>query len=182
VGAGSICITRIVTGFGVPQLSAVAECAEAGQALGVPIIADGGIRTSGDITKALAAGASSAMVGSLLAGTDESPGANVVRDGRRYKVVRGMASLTANIDRQEVELHREVDPQDWERVVPEGVEAMVPVRGPVKDILHQLVGGLRSGLSYAGAATIAELWANAEFVRITSAGKSESGAHDVDVQ
>jgi IMP dehydrogenase len=182
VGAGSICITRIVTGFGVPQLTAVAECAEAGQALGVPIIADGGIRTSGDMTKALAAGASSVMIGSMLAGTDESPGANVVRDGRRYKVVRGMASLTANIDRQEVELHREVDPQDWERVVPEGVEAMVPVRGPVKDILHQLVGGLRSGLSYAGAATIAELWEHAEFIRITSAGKRESGAHDVEVR
>jgi IMP dehydrogenase len=182
VGAGSICITRVVTGFGVPQLTAVAECAEAGQALGVPIIADGGIRTSGDITKALAAGASSVMLGSLLAGTDESPGANVVRDGRRYKVVRGMASLTANIERQEVELRRDVDPQDWERVVPEGVEAMVPMRGPVKDILHQLVGGLRSGLSYAGAGTIAELWENAEFIRITSAGKRESGAHDVEVR
>jgi IMP dehydrogenase len=181
VGAGSICITRIVTGFGVPQLSAVAECAEAGQALGVPIIADGGIRTSGDITKALAAGASSVMLGSLLAGTDESPGAPVVRGGRRYKVVRGMASLTANIDRQEVELKREVNPEDWERVVPEGVEALVPDRGPAQDILYQLVGGLRSGLSYAGAATIAELWANAEFIRITSAGKQESGAHDVEV-
>jgi len=164
VGAGSICITRIVTGFGVP------------------IIADGGIRTSGDITKALAVGASSVMLGSLLAGTDESPGANVVRGGRRYKVVRGMASLTANIDRQTVEAHREVDPEDWERVVPEGVEAMVPVRGPVKDVVYQLVGGLRSGLSYAGAASIAELWANAEFVRITSAGKHESGAHDVETR
>lgn len=182
VGAGSICITRIVTGFGVPQLTAVSDCAEAGQALGVPIIADGGIRTGGDVTKALAAGSSTVMIGSLLAGTDESPGATVVRDGRRVKVVRGMASLTANIDRQEVELRREVDPEDWERVVPEGVEAMVPVRGPVKDILHQLVGGLRSGLSYAGASTIQELWANAEFLRITSAGKRESGAHDVEVR
>jgi IMP dehydrogenase len=182
VGAGSICITRIVTGFGVPQLTAVAECAEAGQALGVPIIADGGIRTSGDITKAIAAGASTVMLGSLLAGTDESPGANVVRGGQRFKVVRGMASLTANIDRQEIELGREVDPDDWERVVAEGVEAMVPVRGPVKDIAYQLVGGLRSGMSYAGATTLAELWANAEFVRITSAGKAESGAHDVSLQ
>lgn len=182
VGAGSICITRIVTGFGVPQLTAVAECAEAGRALGVPIIADGGIRTSGDITKALAVGASTVMLGSLLAGTDESPGANVVRGGRRYKIVRGMASLTANIDRQAVEAHREVDPEDWERVVPEGVEAMVPVRGPVKDVIYQLVGGLRSGLSYAGAATIAELWEHAEFVRITSAGKHESGAHDVETR
>lgn len=182
VGAGSICITRIVTGFGVPQLSAVAECAEAGQALGVPIIADGGIRTAGDITKAIAAGASTVMLGSLLAGTDEAPGASVIRNGRRFKIVRGMASLMANIDRQEVEQHREVDPEDWERVVPEGVEAMVPDRGPVKDVVYQLIGGLRSGLSYAGAASIPELWANAEFVRITSAGKSESGAHDVEVQ
>jgi IMP dehydrogenase len=181
VGAGSICITRIVTGFGVPQLTAIADCAEAGQALKAPVIADGGIRTAGDLTKALAAGASSAMVGSLLAGTDESPGAPVVRDGRRFKVVRGMASLTANIDRQEVELGCEVDPEDWDKVVPEGVEAMVPIRGPAADILHQLVGGLRSGLSYAGAGTLAELWANAEFIRITSAGKKESGAHDVQV-
>jgi IMP dehydrogenase len=181
VGAGSICITRIVTGFGVPQLSAVAECAEAGRALGVPVIADGGIRTSGDMTKALAAGASTVMLGSMLAGTDESPGANVVRDGRRFKIVRGMASLMANIDRQEVELRQEVNPEDWEQVVPEGVEAMVPVRGPVKDILYQMVGGLRSGLSYSGAATIEELWESAEFVRITSAGKRESGAHDVEV-
>lgn len=181
VGAGSICITRVVTGFGVPQLTAVDECAEAGHALGVPIIADGGIRTSGDITKALAAGASTVMLGSLLAGTDESPGAGVVRNGRRYKVVRGMASLTANINRQEVEQRREIDPEDWERVVPEGVEAIVPARGPVKDVIHQLVGGLRSGLSYAGAATIAELWTNAEFVRITSAGRLESEVHDVSV-
>ena len=179
VGAGSICITRIVTGFGMPQLSAVDECAQAGQALGVPIIADGGIRNSGDITKALATGASSVMLGSLLAGTDESPGATVIRSGQRYKIVRGMASLTANIDRQEIELGREVDPDDWERVVAEGVEAMVPARGPVKEIVYQLVGGLRSGLSYAGASNIPELWSKAEFVRITSAGKAESGAHDV---
>ncbi len=179
VGAGSICITRIVTGFGVPQLQAVMECAEAGRALGVPIIADGGIRTSGDITKALAAGASTVMLGSLLAGADEAPGASVMRNGQRYKVVRGMASLTANIDRQEIERGREVDPDDWEQVVPEGVEAMVPARGPVKDIVYQLVGGLRSGLSYAGAATIAELWDKAEFIPITPAGRAESGAHDV---
>ncbi len=181
VGAGSICITRIVTGFGIPQLTATGDCAEAGRAFGVPIIADGGIRTSGDIAKALAAGASSVMLGSMVAGTDEAPGASVVRNGRRYKVVRGMASLTANIDRQAVEQHREVDPQDWERVVPEGVEAMVPARGPVQDVIFQLVGGLRSGLSYAGAASIVELWDTAEFIPITAAGRQESGAHDVDV-
>lgn len=181
VGAGSICITRIVTGFGVPQLSAIDECAEAAQEYGIPIIADGGIRNSGDITKALAVGASSVMIGSLLAGSDESPGIPIMRGGRRYKVVRGMASLSANIDRQAIDLKREVNPEDWERVVPEGVEAMVPTRGPVQDIVYQLVGGLRSGLSYAGASTIRELWENAEFVQITSAGKQESGAHDVEL-
>ncbi len=179
VGSGSICITRVVTGFGVPQLTAIADCARVGHELNVPVIADGGIRTSGDLTKAIAAGASTVMIGSMLAGTDESPGATVVRDGRRVKVVRGMASLTANIDRKEIEQGREVDPEDWEKVVPEGVEAVVPFRGPAKEIVHQLVGGLRSGLSYAGATTIQELWKNAEFIHITSAGKRESGVHDV---
>jgi IMP dehydrogenase len=181
VGAGSICITRMVTGYGVPQLTALAECSAAGQALGIPIIADGGIRNSGDLTKALAAGADSAMLGSLLAGTDESPGAAVVRDGRRYKVVRGMASLTANVARKEIEKQGEIDPDEWEKVVPEGVEALVPHRGGVAEILHQLVGGLRSGMSYAGAETLAELHANAEFIRITAAGQSESKPHDVNV-
>lgn len=179
VGAGSICITRLVTGFGVPQLTAIVECARAGQELGVPIIADGGIRSSGDVTKALAAGASSVMIGSLLAGTDESPGVSVVRDGRRYKVVRGMASLTANVDRRMLESAEELDPEVWEKVVPEGVEAVVPYRGAVAEVLHQLVGGLRSGMSYAGAETIESLWRNAEFIRITAAGRKESGAHDV---
>jgi IMP dehydrogenase len=178
VGAGSICITRIVTGFGVPQLTAIAECAEAGHKLDIPIIADGGIRTSGDLTKALAAGASTVMVGSLLAGTDESPGAPVIRQGRRYKVVRGMASLTANVDRRALE-QGEVSDEEWSEVVPEGVEAIVPYRGGVTDILHQLVGGLRSGLSYAGACSIEELWQVAEFIRITPAGQKESGSHDV---
>ena len=179
VGAGSICTTRIITGFGVPQLTAIMECAQVGQELGVPIIADGGVRTSGDLTKALAAGASTVMLGSLLAGTDESPGASVVRNGRRFKVVRGMASLSANIARKEIEKLGEVDPDEWESIVPEGVEALVPHRGSVADILYQLVGGLRSGMSYAGAATIEELWQNAEFIRITPAGEKESGSHDV---
>lgn len=179
VGAGSICITRIVTGFGVPQLTAVMDCAEAGRALNIPTISDGGVRTSGDLTKALAAGADTVMIGSLLAGTEESPGASVIRDGRRFKVVRGMASLTANVDRQEIEKGAEIDPEDWDKVVPEGVEAVVPYRGNAADVLHQLVGGLRSGLSYAGATNIRELHANAEFIRMTAAGIRESGAHDV---
>ncbi|UCH58937.1 MAG: IMP dehydrogenase [Anaerolineales bacterium] len=179
VGAGSICTTRIVTGYGVPQLTAIADCARVGQEIGVPIIADGGISTSGDLTKAMAAGASTVMLGSLLAGTEESPGAAVVRNGRRYKVVRGMASLTANVARKEIEKIGEVDPDEWEAIVPEGVEALVPYRGTVTDILYQLIGGLRSGMSYAGAGTIAELWENAEFIRITPAGQAESQAHDV---
>jgi IMP dehydrogenase len=179
VGSGSICITRIVTGFGVPQLTAILDCAAAAHELNLPLIADGGVRTGGDLTKALAAGADTVMVGSLLAGTEESPGASVIRDGRRFKVVRGMASLTANVDRQEVETGGEVDPEDWEKVVPEGVEAVVPYRGAAADVLHQLVGGLRSGLSYAGATSIAQLQRNAEFIRITPAGVRESGAHDV---
>lgn len=179
VGSGSICITRVVTGAGVPQLTAVIECGKAAREVGVTLVSDGGIRNSGDITKALAAGGHAVMVGSLLAGTTQSPGASVVRDGRRFKVVRGMASLTANIERMEVESRREVDPEDWERVVPEGVEAVVPYRGDVHDILHQLVGGLRSGMTYVGAHYLDELYDKAEFVRMTGAGMAESGAHDV---
>ena len=179
VGSGSICITRQVTGFGVPQLTAILDCAEAAQALDLPLIADGGVRKGGDLTKALAAGASTAMIGSLLAGTEESPGASVVRDGRRYKVVRGMASLTANVDRKALDNDGQLANDDWEKVVPEGVEAVVPYRGRAADVLHQLVGGLRSGLSYAGATCLAELQANAEFIQITPAGIHESGPHDV---
>jgi len=182
VGSGSICTTRIVTGFGVPQLTAIMDCARAARELDVPIIADGGIRNGGDVTKALAAGAETVMVGSLLAGTEESPGASIVRDGRRFKVVRGMASLSANVERRAIEKGQDApaDPLEWEQVVPEGVEAVVPYRGDVADILHQLVGGLRSGLSYAGATCIAELQQNAEFIRMTPSGMRESGAHDVE--
>ncbi|MCC6192025.1 MAG: IMP dehydrogenase [Anaerolineales bacterium] len=179
VGPGSICITRQVTGFGVPQLTAILDCAAAARELDVPLVADGGVRNGGDLTKALAAGASTVMLGSLLAGTEESPGASVIRDGRRYKVVRGMASLTANVDRQALDKPGQLDDDDWEKVVPEGVEAVVPYRGRAADVLHQLVGGLRSGLSYAGAACLADLQANAEFLRITPAGIRESGPHDV---
>jgi len=180
VGSGSICTTRIVTGFGVPQLSAIIECAQAGRGLKVPVIADGGIRNSGDLTKALAAGASTAMIGGLLAGTDESPGATVMRGDRRYKIVRGMASLTANVDRKLLE-KSELAIEEWGEVVPEGVEAVVPYKGAVADVLHQLVGGLRSGMSYAGARTIEELWQGAEFIRITPSGIQESHAHNVEL-
>jgi IMP dehydrogenase len=180
VGSGSICTTRIVTGFGVPQLSAIIECAEAGRALNVPVIADGGIRNSGDMTKALAAGASTIMAGGLLAGTDESPGASVIREDRRYKIVRGMASLSANIERREIE-KGELAIEEWGEVVPEGVEAIVPYKGALADIIFQLVGGLRSGLSYAGACSIEELWQVAEFMRITPSGMQESQPHNVEL-
>lgn len=181
VGPGSICITRLVTGFGVPQLTAVDECAEAAQKHGVPIIADGGIRTSGDIAKALAAGADSVMIGSLLAGTDESPGVVILRNNRRTKVSRGMASLGATIDRPDRQAEGDGDDPSWSRVVAEGVEAAVPYRGSVDDLVFQLVGGLRSALSYGGASNIAELQQNAEFVQITQSGIVESHPHDVEV-
>jgi IMP dehydrogenase len=180
VGSGSICITRVITGFGVPQLTAILECSDEAHGLGVPIIADGGIRNSGDAVKALAAGASALMVGGMLAGTDEAPGATVVRDGRKVKIVRGMASLSANIDRKVADENAELAPGDWERIVPEGIEAVVPHRGGVADILYQFVGGIRSGMSYAGAQTIQELWERAEFVRLSAAGVRESGSHDVE--
>lgn len=180
VGSGSICTTRIVTGFGVPQLSAILECAEAGRSLDVPIIADGGIRNSGDLTKSLAAGASTVMIGGMLAGTDESPGATVIREGRRYKIVRGMASLSANIERRLL-ANGELAIEEWGEVVPEGVEATVPYKGTVVDVIYQLVGGLRSGLSYAGAHSIEELWQAAEFVRISPSGMEESQHHDVEL-
>jgi IMP dehydrogenase len=180
VGPGSICITRIVTGFGVPQLTAIADCAAVAARHGIPLIADGGIRNSGDMVKALAAGAQSVMIGSLFAGTQESPGIVVVRNGRRFKVTRGMASLGATMSR-DVKEEDTLQDREYEKVVPEGVEAMVPYRGPVEDILHQMVGGLRSGLSYAGAFSIEELQRDAEFVRLTPAGLRESGAHDVEV-
>lgn len=181
VGPGSICITRIVTGFGVPQLTAIADCAAVAREYDVPIIADGGIRNSGDLVKALAAGASSVMLGSLLAGTRESPGVVITRNGRRYKVSRGMASLGAAMSRPDRQYEDGEDDPAWTRMVAEGVEAAVPYQGSVDDVLHQLLGGLRSGLSYGGARTIEELQANAEFVPITVAGLKESKPHDVEV-
>jgi IMP dehydrogenase len=177
IGSGSICITRIVTGAGVPQLTAILECAEVAGDLSVPMIADGGIRNSGDITKALAAGASSVMIGSMLAGTDESPGVTVMRNGRKYKLHRGMASVGASMKRgtQETE-----DDSELLEYVAEGIEAFVPYRSDSHEIVTQLVGGVRSGLSYCGARNLAELRQNASFVRLTSAALKESYPHDVE--
>jgi IMP dehydrogenase len=181
VGPGSICTTRIVTGFGVPQLTAVLECAEEAAKAGVPVIADGGVKSSGDITKALAAGAGTVMIGNLLAGTRESPGYTVLRHGQRYKISRGMASLSATIGRRERESPEQVSDDGFNEVVPEGVEAVVPYRGEVTEIIYQLVGGVRSGMSYCGVRTLEELREQAEFVTITGAGMRESLPHDVQV-
>ncbi len=178
VGPGSTCTTRIVTGSGVPQLTAIRDCIEAALDSSIPIIADGGIRTSGDITKALAAGASTVMLGNLLAGTDESPGLPLTRDGRKFKVYRGMASQYAAMDRKEREGEKLVDGV-IQAVVPEGVGAVVPYRGSVKEIVGQLVGGMRSGISYCGGRSIPGMQKNARFLRITGAGIKESHPHDV---
>jgi IMP dehydrogenase len=180
VGPGSICITRIVAGSGVPQLTAVMECARAAASARIPIIADGGIRQSGDIAKAIAAGAQTVMIGSLLAGTDESPGMVMTRRGHRYKASRGMASLEANIARNRKE-GNDLTHEELEEYVAEGVEAAVPYRGKAREVLMQLVGGLQSGMSYSGAHSIEELQQKAIFVRMTGAGLRESGPHDVEV-
>ena len=181
VGPGSICVTRIVTGSGVPQLTAILDCVSVAKDHGVPIIADGGIRNSGDISKAIAAGASTVMIGALLAGTEESPGTSILRQGRRFKVVRGMASTFATLGREEREKKGSFDEMDLGSIVPEGVEAMVPYRGNTAEVLDQLVGGLRSGMSYCGSTNIKEMQDKAEFLRITSAGRRESTSHDVEL-
>ena len=182
VGSGSICITRVVTGSGVPQLTAVMESVKVARDYDIPVISDGGIRTSGDTTKALAVGASSVMVGSMFGGTDESPGKTLVKNGKKFKMYRGMASFYASLGRKYREEGTQIiDSSDLNDYVPEGVEAMVPYKGSVVDIIRQLVGGLRSGLSYCGAKTISEMQKNAEFIKITPAGYIESQPHDVNL-
>jgi IMP dehydrogenase len=176
IGPGSICTTRIVAGVGVPQLTAILEAA--GAANGTPVIADGGIRTSGDMAKALAAGASSVMVGSLLAGTEEAPGEVFLYQGRRFKSYRGMGSVGA-MARGSADRYFQQDIKDHLKLVPEGIEGQVPFKGPVRDIIHQLVGGVKAAMGYTGSATIADLQKRARFVRITNAGLSESHVHDV---
>ena len=180
VGPGSICITRIVAGSGVPQLTAVIECAEAARDAGIPIIADGGVRQPGDVAKAIAAGAQTVMIGSMLAGTDESPGMIMTRRGHRYKASRGMASREATIDRNRKE-GNDLTQEEIEEYVAEGVEAAVPYRGKTREVLTQLVGGLQSGMSYSGAQTVEDFQKKAIFVRMTGAGLRESGPHDVEL-
>ncbi len=177
VGPGSICTTRIVAGIGVPQLTAVLDCAEAARPHGVPIIADGGVRFSGDIVKALAAGASSVMLGSLFAGCDESPGELVHKGGRAFKRYRGMGSVGA-MQRGSKDRYFQGNVRDPGKLVAEGVAGAVPCKGPVAEVVHQLLGGLRAGMGYTGSATVADLW-RAQFVRITGAGLTESHVHDL---
>lgn len=181
VGPGSICITRVVTGVGVPQLTAVMDAAREADRSGVPVIADGGIRQAGDVTKAVAGGASTIMVGNMLAGTRESPGVVVVRNGRRYKASRGMASAGATLERKRREKPGWEGESDLSEVVPEGVEGLVPFKGDVSEVLVQLVGGLRSGMSYLGARTLEELHRNAEFIQISGASLRESEPHDIEL-
>ena len=180
VGSGSICITRVITGSGVPQLTAVLDCAEVGRKHDIPIISDGGIRNSGDITKALAAGASSVMVGSILGGTDESPGSFISKNGKRFKIYRGMASFYASLGRKSKENGNiSIENDEINDYVAEGVDALVPYKGSVTDILKQLTGGVRSGLSYCGAHTIKQMQENSEFIKMSGAGFAESQPHDV---
>ena len=181
VGSGSICITRVITGSGVPQLTAVLDCAKIGNEHNVPIISDGGTRTSGDATKALAAGAHSVMIGGILGGTDESPGSTISKNGKRFKIYRGMASLGASLGRKSKDSGNAGLTDDLNDYVAEGVEGMVPYRGSVTDIITQIMGGIRSGLSYCGAHNIQQMQKNAEFIKISRAGFAESQPHDVDV-
>ncbi|HEU0066020.1 MAG TPA: IMP dehydrogenase [Sphingomonas sp.] len=180
IGPGSICTTRVVAGVGVPQLTAVMDCAKVGQETGVPIIADGGLRTSGDLAKALAGGASVCMVGSLLAGTEEAPGETFLYQGRAYKSYRGMGSLGA-MGRGSADRYFQGDIKDQMKLVPEGIEGQVAFKGPARDIIHQLVGGVKASMGYTGSATIADLQARAQFVQITGAGLRESHVHDVTI-
>jgi IMP dehydrogenase len=182
VGSGSICITRVVTGSGVPQLTAIIDSVKIAKKYDIPVISDGGTRTSGDMTKALAAGASSVMIGSMFGGTDESPGKTLIKNGKKYKMYRGMASFAASLGRKYREnAEMNIESDDLNDYVPEGVEAMVPYKGSVVEIIRQLVGGVRSGLSYCGAKTINEMYERAEFIKITTSGFKESQPHDVDV-
>ena len=178
VGPGSICTTRVVTGVGVPQLTAILDAVEGSR--DVPVIADGGIKYSGDIVKALAAGASCVMMGSMLAGTEESPGESFLLEGRRFKMIRGMGSLSAMQDGSADRYFQEGE-MSVKKLVPEGIEGRVPYKGPVGDVLYQMVGGLRSGMGYVGCGSIGELRLDAQFVRITTAGLRESHPHDVTV-
>jgi IMP dehydrogenase len=182
VGPGSICTTRVVAGVGVPQLTAIHDCATAARRHGVTLVADGGIQLSGDIPKALAAGADVVMLGSLLAGVDESPGEVVFHQGERYKEYRGMGSMGAMKARSySKDRYFQGDIEDMDKLVPEGIEGRVAYKGPLSNVLYQLVGGLRAAMGYCGTPTVPELQEHGSFVRITSAGLRESHPHDISI-
>jgi IMP dehydrogenase len=180
VGPGSICTTRVVAGVGVAQLSAILNAAQGIKGSGVPVIGDGGIRYTGDIVKALAAGASTIMAGSLFAGVEEAPGETIIFDGRKFKTYRGMGSLGAMQHGSKDRYFQDVE-DDLRKLVPEGIEGRVPFKGSIAEVMHQYVGGLRAGMGYCGAATVADLQEKAQFVRITSAGMVESHPHNVSI-
>ena len=180
IGPGSICTTRVVAGVGVPQISAIAECSRVAKKYSIPIIADGGIKYSGDLTKAMAAGADVVMIGSLFAGTEESPGDTILYQGRAYKSYRGMGSIGAMKEGSK-DRYFQADVESEVKLVPEGIEGMVPLRGPLSANIHQLIGGLRAGMGYTGCGTIREIQQKARFVRITGAGLKESHVHDVTI-
>ncbi|MEO7557230.1 MAG: IMP dehydrogenase, partial [Acidimicrobiales bacterium] len=182
VGPGSICTTRVVAGVGVPQVTAIYDCAIAAARHGIPVIADGGVQHSGDVAKAIAAGANTVMLGSLLAGVDESPGEVVFHQGERYKEYRGMGSMGAMKARSfSKDRYFQGDVAEEDRLIPEGIEGRIAYKGPVSNILHQIVGGLRAAMGYCGAPTVDDLRANGRFVRITAAGLRESHPHDIQI-
>jgi IMP dehydrogenase len=181
MGGGSICTTRVVSGVGVPQLTAIAEAVKVADKHGIPVIADGGVKFSGDITKALAAGAATVMIGSLLAGTEESPGETILYQGRTYKLYRGMGSIEAMREREGSRNRYFQDEDDTMKLVPEGIEGRVPYKGPATFIIQQLIGGLKAGMGYVGCPTLVDLKTRAKFVRVTSAGFRESHVHDVSI-
>ena len=178
VGPGSICTTRVVAGIGVPQMTAIMDCAEEARRWGLPVVADGGIKYSGDVTKALAGGADSVMIGSLFAGTEESPGETILFQGRTYKVYRGMGSIEAMKEGSKDRYFQD-EVESEKKLVPEGIVGRVPYRGPLAETVYQLVGGLRAGMGYLGAANIQELQTKPRFMQITAAGLRESHVHDV---
>jgi IMP dehydrogenase len=180
IGPASICTTRIISGIGVPQLTAIMDCAEVALKADVPIIADGGIKTSGDLAKAIAGGASSVMIGSLFAGTEEAPGEEILFQGRSYKSYRGMGSLGA-MARGSADRYFQQDVKESMKLVPEGIEGRVPYKGPVGAIIYQLVGGLRAAMGYTGSKTISDFQKNARFIKMTGASLRESHVHDVTI-
>jgi IMP dehydrogenase len=178
IGPGSICTTRVVAGVGVPQVTAIMECAKAAAKSQVPLIADGGIKQTGDIAKAIAAGADSVMIGSLFAGVDESPGEKVLYEGRSYKLYRGMGSLEAMKEGSKDRYFQDVE-DDIQKLVPEGIEGRVPSKGSLNETVHQMIGGLRAAMGYCGCRTISEMKVKSRFVRMTDAGLRESHPHDI---